>query len=140
MAEVVVDRLVGGDASMTVPDTATKLKLLGVDVASFGVLDGPLDVVYHDAASGTYAKLLLSDDAKTLLGGVLVGDATAYPLLRAALGGPLPAPPLTLLAPAGDGVKLTLPGSAQICSCNAVTKDTITLAIAGGATDVPAIK
>ncbi|MBB5871511.1 nitrite reductase (NADH) large subunit [Allocatelliglobosispora scoriae] len=140
MAEVVADRLLGGDASMAVPDTATKLKLLGVDVASFGVLDGPLDVVYHDGANGTYAKLLLSDDAKTLLGGVLVGDATAYPLLRAALGGPLPGPPLALLAPAGDGTKVTLPGSAQICSCNAVTKDAITLAISAGADDVPAIK
>ena len=142
MAEVVADRIVGGDATMTAPDTSTKLKLLGVDVASFGALDGPLDVVYHDGANGVYAKLLLSDDAQTLLGGVLVGDASAYPTLRASLGGPLPGPPLALLAgdSAGAVGASALSGSAQICSCNAVTKDTIVAAIGEGATDVPAVK
>ena len=91
MAEVVADRLTGGDATMTTPDTSTKLKLLGVDVASFGTpfAEG-LDVVVTDQVTGVYAKLLLTDDAQTLLGGILVGDATAYPSLRACLGGPLP--------------------------------------------------
>ncbi|WP_027341769.1 nitrite reductase large subunit NirB [Hamadaea tsunoensis] len=140
MAEVVADRLVGGDAAMTTPDTSTKLKLLGVDVASFGAADGPLDVVYHDGAHGLYAKLWLSDDAKVLLGGVLVGDASAYPTLRASLGGPLPGPPLALLAGDSAATPLTLPGSAQVCSCNAVTKDAIVDAIKGGAADVPAVK
>ncbi|NUR47162.1 MAG: nitrite reductase large subunit [Hamadaea sp.] len=141
MAEVVADRIVGGDAVMTTPDTSTKLKLLGVDVASFGAADGPLDVVYHDGANGVYAKLLLSDDAQTLLGGVLVGDASAYPTLRASLGGPLPGPPIALLAgdSAGAGAG-ALPGTAQVCSCNAVTKDAIVDAIRDGAADVPAIK
>ncbi|MEV0268477.1 nitrite reductase large subunit NirB [Hamadaea sp. NPDC050747] len=142
MAEVVADRIVGGDAVMTTPDTSTKLKLLGVDVASFGAADGPLDVVYHDGANGVYAKLLLSDDAQTLLGGVLVGDASAYPTLRASLGGPLPGPPIALLAgdSAGAAGAGALPGTAQVCSCNAVTKDAIVDAIRDGAADVPAIK
>lgn len=139
MAEVVADRLVGGDAAMTVPDTSTKLKLLGVDVAAFGAQDGPLDVVYHDGATGVYAKLLLSDDAQTLLGGVLVGDASAYPTLRASLGGPLPGPPIALLA-GSSAQDVVLPGNAQICSCNAVTKDAIVDAIRDGAADVPALK
>jgi nitrite reductase (NADH) large subunit len=142
MAEVAADRIVGGDATMTTPDTSTKLKLLGVDVASFGAADGPLDVVYHDGANGVYAKLLLSDDAQTLLGGILVGDASAYPTLRASLGGPLPGPPIALLAgdAAGSLSAGSLPGTAQVCSCNAVTKDTIVGAIRDGAADVPAIK
>ena len=141
MAEVAADRLLGGGAVMAEPDTSTKLKLLGVDVAAFGAATGPLDVVYHDGATGVYAKLLLSDDAKTLLGGVLVGDASAYPALRASLGGPLPAPPIALLAGDQDAVRITLPGNAQICSCNGVTKDTIVSAItSGAATDVPAVK
>ena len=93
-------------ATATFPgaDTSTKLKLLGVDVACFGDATadrGPLDVTFTDPATRVYAKLVLSDDAQTLLGGVLVGDASAYPTLRACLGGPLPAPPLALLAPAG---------------------------------------
>ncbi len=137
MAEVAADRLTGGQATMATPDTSTKLKLLGVDVASFGTpfAEG-LDVVLTDQVSGVYAKLLLTDDAKTLLGGILVGDASAYPSLRASLGGPLPAPPLSVLSgeatPLGDG--------AQVCSCHAVTKAQITGAIAEGCSDVPALK
>ncbi|MFJ8829897.1 nitrite reductase large subunit NirB [Micromonospora aurantiaca] len=145
-AEVVADRLLGGAATFPGADTATKLKLLGVDVASFGdahgVTPGCLDVTYTDPATRSYAKLVLSDDARTLLGGVLVGDASAYPALRASVGGPLPAPPLALLAPAGGAGAGAgaLPAAAQVCSCNAVTRADLDAAIAGGATDVPALK
>ncbi|MFF4889961.1 nitrite reductase large subunit NirB [Micromonospora chersina] len=145
-AEVVADRLLGGAATFPGADTATKLKLLGVDVASFGdahgVNPGCLDVTFTDPATRSYAKLVLSDDAKTLLGGVLVGDASAYPTLRASVGGPLPAPPLALLAPAGGAGAGAgaLPAAAQVCSCNAVTRADLDAAIAGGATDVPALK
>ncbi|MET9297872.1 nitrite reductase large subunit NirB [Micromonospora aurantiaca] len=145
-AEVVADRLLGGAATFPGADTATKLKLLGVDVASFGdahgVTLGCLDVTYTDPATRSYAKLVLSDDARTLLGGVLVGDASAYPALRASVGGPLPAPPLALLAPAGGAGAGAgaLPAGAQVCSCNAVTRADLDAAIAGGATDVPALK
>src|SRR6266545_5780997 len=80
-------------------------------------------------------------DAGTLLGGILVGDASAYPTLRATLGGPLPAPPLALLAPSGGDDDRKLPGAAQICSCNAVTKDTIMTAIREqGCGDAAAVK
>ncbi|MEH1012189.1 nitrite reductase large subunit NirB [Micromonospora sp. CPCC 206060] len=149
MAEVVADRLLGGAAVFPGADTATKLKLLGVDVASFGDAHGStpgcLDVTFVDPATRVYAKLVLSDDAKTLLGGVLVGDAAAYPTLRASVGGPLPGPPLGLLAPADSGAGAgaglaALPGTAQVCSCNAVTKDDILTAIGGGCADVPALK
>ncbi|RLQ03948.1 nitrite reductase large subunit [Micromonospora sp. BL1] len=145
-AEVVADRLLGGAATFPGADTATKLKLLGVDVASFGdahgVTPGCLDVTYTDPATRSYAKLVLSDDARTLLGGVLVGDASAYPALRASVGGPLPAPPLALLAPAGGAGAGAgaLPAGAQVCSCNAVTRADLDAAIAGGAADVPALK
>src|SRR5690606_16202295 len=73
-AEVVADRLLGGGAEFPGADLSTKLKLLGVDVASFGdahaATPGALEVVLSDAAKGTYAKLVVSDDAKTLLGGI----------------------------------------------------------------------
>ncbi|MFY1617764.1 nitrite reductase large subunit NirB [Micromonospora sp. WMMD736] len=144
-AEVVADRLVGGAATFPGADTATKLKLLGVDVASFGdahgTTEGCLDVTFTDPATRVYAKLVLSDDARTLLGGVLVGDASAYPTLRASVGGPLPAAPLALLAPDGGGADAgTLPESAQVCSCNAVTRGDVDAAIAGGCSDVPSLK
>ncbi|GHC80293.1 nitrite reductase large subunit [Nocardiopsis terrae] len=145
MAEVVADRLVGGNATFTGADTSTKLKLLGVDVASFGDAHGrtpgALDVVVNDAASGRYAKLVLSDDATTLLGGVLVGDASAYATLRPLVGSPLPGDPLALITPDGEALGAdALPDTAQICSCNAVTKGDITHAIECGSHDVAELK
>jgi nitrite reductase (NADH) large subunit len=138
MAEVVADRLVGGSAVFPGADTATKLKLLGVDVASFGAASGPLDVVYADPAHGLYAKLVLSDDAQTLLGGMLVGDASAYATLRAALGGPVPGKLADFLS--SGPVDVTLPGTAQVCSCNAVTKNEVLAAVGAGCTDVACVK
>lgn len=149
-AEVAADRLLGGAAEFGEADMSTKLKLLGVDVASFGdaLGDTPdcLEVVVNDAVSQTYAKLVLSDDAKTLLGGVLVGDASAYGILRPMVGEALPGDALALIAPVGSGSAGAgfgvgaLPANAQICSCNNVTKGDLTDAIADGCCDVPALK
>ena len=149
-AEVVADRLLGGGAEFPEADMSTKLKLLGVDVASFGDAMGAtpncLEVAVNDAINQTYAKLVLSDDAKTLLGGILVGDASSYGVLRPMVGEPLPGDPLALISPAGSeggsgqlGVG-ALPAGAQICSCNNVTKGDLTEAIAGGCCDVPELK
>lgn len=149
-AEVVADRLLDGGAEFPEADLSTKLKLLGVDVASFGDAMGTtencLEVVINDAVNRTYAKLVLSDDAKTLLGGVLVGDASSYGVLRPMVGSELPGDPLSLIAPAGSGDGAgalgigALPDSAQICSCNNVTKGDLKCAIADGCADVPALK
>ncbi|ORW07321.1 nitrite reductase [Mycobacterium lacus] len=149
-AEVVADRLLDGAAEFPEADLSTKLKLLGVDVASFGDAMGAtencLEVVINDAVKRTYAKLVLSDDAKTLLGGVLVGDASLYGVLRPMVGGELPGDPLALIAPAGSGDGVAglgvgaLPDSAQICSCNNVTKGDLRSAIADGCGEVPALK
>ncbi|HZC27025.1 MAG TPA: nitrite reductase large subunit NirB, partial [Actinopolymorphaceae bacterium] len=138
MAEVVAQRLLDGTACFERADTSTKLKLLGVDVASFGDPTGELDVVYSDPAHGIYAKLALTDDAQTLLGGMLVGDASAYATLRASVNGPLPGKLADFL---GSGeVHGTLPGTAQICSCHAVSKDDILTAVGDGCADVAGLK
>ncbi|MER5394393.1 nitrite reductase large subunit NirB [Saccharopolyspora sp. NPDC002686] len=147
MAEGVAEQLLElGDGAFPGADLSTKLKLLGVDVASFGDAharaEGALEVVYANNAAGTYAKLVLSDDARVLLGGVLVGDAGAYSVLRPLVDRELPAPPEQLLLPAGSGVDAgTLPADATVCSCNNVTKQDITSAIAEQQlTDVPGVK
>ena len=97
MAEVVADRLLGGAAEFTTVDDATKLKLSGVDVASFGDAlartEQALEIVYADPARGLYQKLVVTDDAKTLLGGIFVGDASPYASLRPLLGTQLSAEP-----------------------------------------------
>ncbi|WP_433166356.1 nitrite reductase large subunit NirB [Kribbella sp. CA-247076] len=134
MAEIVADRLLGGEATFPGADTSTKLKLLGVDVASFGdafgTSEGALDIVYADPVAGVYKKLVLSDDARTLLGGILVGDASAYSGLRPMVGRELGADPAAFLLPEGAGpVKLELPDDAAVCSCNNVSAGTIRCAV-----------
>ncbi|MGH7790647.1 MAG: NAD(P)/FAD-dependent oxidoreductase, partial [Candidatus Binatia bacterium] len=92
MARTLAARLCGEDARFTGADLSTKLKLLGIEVASFG--DPSADetlgsaahrVVVEDRGRGVYQKLIVSLDGRRLLGGVLVGDASPYPTLLAAL-------------------------------------------------------
>ena len=136
MAEVVVDALLAGPGTFTGADMSTKLKLLGVDVASFGdafaTTDGSLELTYSDAVSGVYKKLVVSEDGRRLLGGILVGDASAYGVLRPMVssGLALPDNPEQLILPAGSGVELGMPDEAQVCSCNDVTKADILHAVA----------
>ncbi|PZG22214.1 nitrite reductase large subunit NirB [Nonomuraea aridisoli] len=140
MAEVAADRIMGGTAAFEGADMSTKLKLLGVEVAQFGAMDGALDVTYMDPVGGVYKKLFISDDARTLLGGICVGDASPYTALRPFVGKELPAAPSDLLF-SGAGATLDLPDEAQVCSCNNVCAGDIRTAIADqGVTDVPGIK
>ena len=137
MAEVVADRLLGGTATFTNVDDATKLKLSGVDVASFGdalaVTPGALEIVYADPARGLYQKLVVTDDAKTLLGGIFVGDASPYSALRPLVGRQLSSEPAAYLSAAGaeasDGDEL--PADALVCSCNMVTAGAVREAVRG---------
>lgn len=147
MAEIVADRLLGGAGTFPGADLSTKLKLLGVDVASFGDAfaeePGSLEVVISDPVAGVYKKLVMSDDAKTLRGGILVGDASAYSSLRPMVGRELGGDPAAHLlpegsapAPAGD-----LPDDAAVCSCNNVTAGEIRCAVGeGGCTDLAGVK
>ncbi|MGI5169763.1 nitrite reductase large subunit NirB [Spirillospora sp. CA-253888] len=152
MAEVVADRLLalagGGDSAARFEgaDLSTKLKLMGVDVASFGdpfagPEQGALDVTYTDPVAGVYKRLVVSDDARTLLGGVLVGDASSYPTLRAFVGAELPGSPEQALFGGTEAAGGDLPGATVICSCNNVSADHIRCAIREeGLTDLAAVK
>ncbi len=132
MAEVVVDTLLDGPGEFTGADMSTKLKLLGVDVASFGdafaTTEGALELVLADSVAGHYKKLVVSADGKRLLGGILVGDASAYGVLRpmVASGIELPDNPEELLLPPRTGsAGVELPDEAVVCSCNNVSKGEI---------------
>ncbi|WP_185996007.1 nitrite reductase large subunit NirB [Nocardioides campestrisoli] len=143
MAEVVVDALLDGAGTFTGADMSTKLKLLGVDVASFGdafaTTQGALELVFADAVAGVYKKLVVSETEQgsyRLLGGILVGDATAYGVLRPMVssGMALPDNPEELILPArsGQGAQPGLPDEAVVCSCNNVTKAAIRTAVTSG--------
>lgn len=105
MAEVVATRMLGGDASFSGHDQSVHLTLSGVEVASFGdaLARTPhaIDVVYTEHDTGVYRKLVLSDDAQTLLGGILMGDASAYGTLRPLVGARLGADPSCYLEAIG---------------------------------------
>ncbi len=133
-------------------DMSTKLKLMGVDVASIGDAHGETPgsrvCVYTDERKQIYKKLVISADGKQLLGGVLVGDAAEYgDLLQLMLNAiALPADPEFLILPSGDGKSRpalgvdALPDSAQICSCNNISKGQLCSAIADGARTVGQLK
>ncbi|WP_405730407.1 nitrite reductase large subunit NirB [Streptomyces sp. NBC_01537] len=149
MAETVAKAIAGQEGSFTGADLSTKLKLLGVDVASFGdahgTAEGCLDIVYSDTRSGVYKKLVVSPDG-VLLGGILVGDADSYGMLRPLTGSVPPVSPEQLVLPAGAGGPVTLgpsslPDEAVICSCHNVTKGTIRSAVTEhSCTTLPEVK
>lgn len=148
-AETVAATIARDESAFTGADLSTKLKLLGVDVASFGDAHGAtadcLDVVYSDARAGTYKKLVIGRGGE-LLGGILVGDADAYGTLRAFTGSVPPVSPEQLVLPAGSGgaVQLgpsALPDAAVVCSCHNVTKGAIRSAVTEhSCTSVPEVK
>src|SRR5262249_48826441 len=118
-----------------------QLKVLGVDVARFGdafadedATPGARRVVYEDRVRGIYQKLVVTQDCTRLLGGILVGDARAYPTLVATVreARAIPESPHELLFGAGRPPEsaATLSNDAQICSCNNVSKGAICCAIA----------
>ncbi|WP_404381624.1 nitrite reductase large subunit NirB [Knoellia locipacati] len=147
MAEVVADRLLGGQGTFPGADLSTKLKLLGVDVASFGDAfaqePGGLEVVISDPVAGVYKKLVMSDDARTLRGGILVGDASAYAALRPMVGRELGGDPAAYLLPEGAGPAPVgeLPDEATVCSCNNVTAGAVRCSVSEeGCTDLAGVK
>lgn len=151
MAQVASDVLLGRTNAFAGADMSAKLKLLGVDVGGIGdtraSTPGARSIVWLDEAKSIYKRLIVSQDHKTLLGAVLVGDTADYGnLLQLVLNAiPLPANPETLILPAGSGEKASigvdaLPASAQICSCFDVSKGDIVNAVKGGCHTVAALK
>ncbi len=152
MAKVAVSHITGGEDQFKGADMSTKLKLLGVDVASIGDAHGNTpgaqSYTYNDEIEQVYKRLIVSEDGKKVLGAVLVGDVEAYGnLLQLMLNDmDLPENPAGLILPAGDGDAAAglgvdaLPDSAVICSCYDVTKGDLQKAVAEGATDMGGIK
>jgi nitrite reductase (NADH) large subunit len=118
-------------------DMSTKLKLIGVDVASFGdaFVEKPhcQTIVYENKAKGIYKRINISADGTQLLGGILVGDAEQYNMLLQTTNNKivLPKDPEDLIlgnrggeSDGGMGV-MSLPDDALVCSCEAVSKGQI---------------
>lgn len=152
MAKVAVSHITGGSEQFIGADMSTKLKLLGVDVASVGDAQcrtpGAKSYVFQDGVAGVYKRLNVSADNKKLLGAVLVGEAEAFGTLQQMCihGMDLPESPEALILPAVEGGASSamgvdaLPDGASICSCHEVSKGQICQAVADGATTMGDLK
>jgi nitrite reductase (NADH) large subunit len=149
MADALARGLCGERARFTGSDLSAKLKLLGVDVASFGApvdADGARAIACHDEVRGTYHRLVLSPDGSRLLGGVLVGDTSDYARLlhMARSRKPVELADLPAFGPARGGAPaaaIELGDDAPVCSCNHVSVGGVRAGIrAGGLTTVAEVK
>ncbi|RYE91546.1 MAG: nitrite reductase (NAD(P)H), partial [Oxalobacteraceae bacterium] len=152
MARTAARHLAGEAVEFKGADMSTKLKLMGVDVASIGdamgATTGSRAYQFTDERKQVYKKIVVSSCGTQLLGAVMVGDAAEYgTLLQMMLNRlPLPKDPEFLILPQGDGRARpglgvdALPASAQICSCNNVSKAQLCDAVGGGATTIAALK
>lgn len=151
MADVVASNLCGKQKKFESSDMSTKLKLIGIDVASFGDAlsesEKTLPIEFTNHLKGTYKKFILSEDGKHLLGGILIGEADQYGQLLQIMQNKiiLPKDPDALfIGASSDGkeaFKVDLPDSAKICSCNNVSKGDIISCIKDNETfDINGIK
>ncbi len=154
MAGVVADQLCDVQSAnrFTGADMSTKLKLLGIEVASFGdafaTTPASKEVSLFDNLQGTYKKIVTDASGKLLLGGILVGDASSYGMLYQMMANEmaLPPHPEDLILPPSRGEQkplgiAALPATAKICTCENVSKQAICNAIADyQATTIPQLK
>ena len=133
--------------SFTGADLSTKLKLLGVDVASFGdaFADEALGtrarrVVFEDRVRGVYQKLVCQRRVGGCSAASWSATPSAYPTLllaraRAAASCPSARTSCSFGAARRGAAPSGLDDDAQVCSCNNVTPGAIRSAIARAGAD-----
>ena len=152
MARVLASHLAQQPAAFSGADMSTKLKLLGVEVASLGDAHGrsagSQSYLWTNGPQEVYKKIVVSADGKTLLGAVLVGDSSEYSTLQQMMlnGIALPPQPESLILPRSPDAPTpalgvaALPAGAQICSCHNVSKGDICQAVGAGCGDMASLK
>ncbi len=148
MADVAAEQILKGDKTMRETiDMSTQLKLIGVEVASFGdpfiENENVTAIVYENKLAGIYKRINVTKDSKTLLGGILVGDSSDYNGLFQIYSNamPLPKNPEDLILGSRGGESSTLgnvmdlPDTAVICSCENITKGGICCSILDGTSE-----
>jgi nitrite reductase (NADH) large subunit len=141
-AKVLADHITDRDPSASYfgSKVSTKLKVMGVDLASMGITE-PTDerdevVQFSEPKKGTYKKLIIRDGR--LMGSILLGDISKAAYLMQAFDRetPLPEERLSLLfdigAPSGQGAIEEMPLDMQVCNCNGVSKGGIVGCVKGG--------
>ena len=142
MGTVLADHITGRNLNAAYHGSkiATKLKVMGVELASMGVTEPENErdevVTFAEPKRGTYKKLIIRDGV--LIGAMMLGDLSKVAYLMQAFdrGTPLPEERLSLLfdigAPSTQATMLEMPDTAQICNCNGVSKGQIRKCVEGG--------
>jgi len=142
-AKVFADQVTGANlkAEYLGSKLATKLKVMGVELASMGITEPASEtdevIQFSEPKRGTYKKLIVRDGR--LVGGILMGDISKAAYLMQAFDrdSRLPDERLELLfdlgAPAQAVTLDEMPADAQVCNCNGVSKAAIGACVAGGA-------
>lgn len=141
-AKVLADHITGRNTSAVYLGSklATKLKVMGVELASMGIPEPANDtdevVLFSEPKRGRYKKLVIRNGR--LVGAIMLGDLDKVAYLTQAFdkNTPLPEERLSLLFDLGTpGKKITLdemPAEAQVCNCNGVSKGAIGACVASG--------
>ena len=141
-AKVLADHITGKNpkAAYHGSKVATKLKVMGVEVASMGIVEPeyPEDEVvqFSEPKRGTYKKLIIRDGR--LVGGILLGDISKAAYLMQAFdrNTPLPEERLRLLFDIGDPPKQVtfeeMSPDTQVCNCNGVSKGALIACVNAG--------
>ncbi len=141
-AKVLADHVTGKNtqAGYYGSKLATKLKVMGVELASMGITEAEEEddevVQFSEPKKGRYKKLIIRKGR--LAGAIMMGDLSKVAYLTQAFdkNTPLPEDRLSLLfdigAPATRVTFEEMPDTAQVCNCNGVTKGAIGACIARG--------
>ena len=134
-AKVLADALTGvnPNAAYHGSKVATKLKVMGVEVASMGVTEpteeGDEVVQFTEPKKGTYKKLIIRNGR--LIGGILLGDIARRRISRRPTSATRRCPRsacrclFDIGAPSAKASVETMPLDMQVCNCNGVTKGKI---------------
>lgn len=148
-AKVLADHITGKNpqAAYHGSKVGAKLKVMGVEVASMGIVEPefPEDelVQFSEPKRGTYKKLIIRDGR--LVGGILLGDISKAAYLMQAFdrNTPLPDERLRLLFDIGDPPKQVtfeeMSAAAQICNCNGVSKGALLACVKAGKRNAKAV-
>lgn len=139
---VLADHLTGRNPNAAYKGSklATKLKVMGVELASLGLTKPEFDtdevVVFSEPKRGIYKKIIVRDNV--LVGAILLGDTSKAPYLIQSFdrGTVMPDERASVFfdmgSPAVQTTMIEMPDAAQVCNCNGVSKGQIKKCVEGG--------
>lgn len=140
--QVLADHLTGRNPNAAYKGSklATKLKVMGVELASMGLTRPEHEtdevICFSEPSRGVYKKVIIRDNQ--LIGAMLLGETSKASFLMQAFdrGTPLPEERASLLfdlgGPTVQTTMIEMPDNTQVCNCNGVSKGQIKACVLSG--------